>query len=66
MACLAEAAYGKTEGFGEHSHRSTPETVTAPAPTLLTVPSPRPPQRSPRKSKSRPEHVSSETKPTEV
>ena len=63
MACLAEAAYGKTEGFGEHSHRSTPETVTAP--TLLSVPSPRPPQRSPRKSKSRPEHVSS-AKPTEV
>eukprot|EP00439_Symbiodinium_sp_Y106_P018546 s4292_g2.t1 len=47
--CHSEAAYGKTEGFGEHSHRSTPETVTAP--TLLSVPSPRPPQRSPRKSK---------------
>lgn len=63
--CHSEAAYGKTEGFGEHSHRMTPETAET-APTLLTVPSPRgprrPSQRSPRKS----EHVSSTEKPTEV
>ncbi|CAE7891999.1 nrgA [Symbiodinium microadriaticum] len=25
--CHSEAAYGKTEGFGEHSHRMTPETA---------------------------------------
>ncbi|CAE7895573.1 nrgA [Symbiodinium necroappetens] len=63
--CHSKAAYGKTEGFGEHSHRMTPETAET-APTLLTVPSPRgprrPSQRSPRKS----EHVSSTEKPTEV
>ncbi|CAE7379897.1 unnamed protein product [Symbiodinium sp. CCMP2592] len=60
--CHSEAAYGKTEGFGEHSNRCEPETAET-APTLLTVPSPRPPQRSPRKSRS---EQASSAKPTEV